>query len=232
MINYSLTNELRELAAGYVLDDLEPAEVNRVEQLIEDNPAFREEVRQLQGVMGTIATSVPQMQPPAGLHDQIMAAINAPNSSSEMNINQVFVNLGHWLEEVFEPFWESPEALNLAFSTRRTPGLQEALIQRGKAIELGSDNQVQSVVLLMGITAQSHEKVSISIQLHPVSRQRYLPSNLQLTLLSESEEVLRSIEAGPQDNYIKLPRFTINSGVQFSVQIQLHEFTCTENFIV
>jgi len=228
MINSSLSDELQELAAGYVLDDLEPEEVSRVEQLIEENPAFLAEIRELQGVMGAIASSVPQRQPPAGLLDQVMAAVDSPQEKTEANLSQLFVNLGHWLDEIFEPLWESPETLNLAFTARRTADLQEAAIQRGKVIELGA----QSVVLLMGVTAQENSQVRVSIQLHPQPQQRYLPANLQLTLLSESEQILRSVQTGHADNYIKLPRFTVTAGVQFSLQLHLDQFSGTEKFVV
>lgn len=233
MANSPLSNELQELAAGYVLDDLEDAEVAQVEKLMGENPALLEEIRQLQGVMGTMASGVPQMQPPAGLLDKIMAAVGSPNSVPQVDVDQMLVNLGRWLDEIFEPLWQPPEALNLAFSVRRTTtGLKETIIKRGKVIELGQQTEAQVVVLLVEVTPQSEEQISVSIQLHPQPEQRYLPENLQLTLLSASGEGLRSIKASNADNYIKLPRFTVNSGFQFSLQISLNEFNCIENFVV
>jgi hypothetical protein len=232
MTTSPLSNELQELAAGYVLDDLETAEVAQVERLMGENPAFLEEIRQLQAVTGIMASSIPQMQPPKGLLDKIMATVAPPDPPTQVDPNQGLVNLGGWLNEIFESLWQPPEALNLAFSARRTAGLKEAAIQRGRVIELGTRPEAQGVVLLVGVTAQPEGQVRVSIQLHPRPEQRYLPANLQLSLRSESGEVLQSVEASQEDNYIQLPRFTVTSGFQFNLQINLDQFSFTERFVV
>ncbi len=40
------SDELELLAAGYVLDDLDEAEMAQVEQLIQSSPAMREQIQQ------------------------------------------------------------------------------------------------------------------------------------------------------------------------------------------
>lgn len=74
IINSPLSNKLKKLAVGYVLDDLEPTEIVEVEKLMGENPDLLKEIQQLQAVMGIMATNVPQMQPPADLLDKIMEA--------------------------------------------------------------------------------------------------------------------------------------------------------------
>lgn len=74
MVNSMLSNELKELAVGYVLDELEPAEIIRVERLMKENPELIEEIRELQSTMGIIVSSVPEIEPPADLLDKIMDA--------------------------------------------------------------------------------------------------------------------------------------------------------------
>ena len=68
------SDELELLAAGYVLDDLDEAEMAQVEQLIQSSPAMREQIRQSLAVMGILATDAPQISPPVGLKDKITQA--------------------------------------------------------------------------------------------------------------------------------------------------------------
>lgn len=229
MSNSPLSNELQELAAGYVLDDLDSPEVVQVERLMQENPAFLAEIKQLQAVTAIMVSSVPQQQPPAGLLDKIMAEISP---TPQVDLSQVLVNLGQWFDNIFEPLWQPPESLNLAFSAWRTTELQEATIKRGKLIEWETDHAPQAVILLATIANQTEGKVSVSFQLYPSSAQNYLPENIELNLLSTSGEVLRLVKARSQDNYIRLPRFTVNSGFEFSLQIKLEQFSLTEQFVV
>ena len=74
MVHSQLSNQLQELAAGYVLDDLDATEKIKVEQLMQDNPSFLREIQELQAVMGSMATNVPLIQPPDHLFNQVMNA--------------------------------------------------------------------------------------------------------------------------------------------------------------
>jgi hypothetical protein len=75
MINSTLSDETKHLAAAYVLDELEPSEVELVERLMLENPALRQEVRELQMVLGGLALDVPQLQPPAHLRAKVLQAL-------------------------------------------------------------------------------------------------------------------------------------------------------------
>ena len=235
MVNSPLSNELQELAAGYVSDDLEPADVAQVERLMGENPALRKEIRQLQAIMGAMASSVPQMKPPSHLLDKIMAEIDPPKADLQVDMNHMLVNLGRWFDDIFEPLWQPPAALNLAFSSRRKTEVTQQSIRRGKIIEFeseNSENDVQAFILLIEIIAQPEGKISVSIQVYPQPGQWHLPANLELKFISKAGEVLQSIQARSEDNYIKLPRFTASSKFQFSLQINLNEFSRTEKFIL
>ncbi len=72
MTNSTLFDKTQELAAGYVLDALEPSEIELVERLMLENPALRQEVRELQMVLGGLALDVPQLQPPAHLRARVL----------------------------------------------------------------------------------------------------------------------------------------------------------------
>jgi hypothetical protein len=74
--------ELKELAAGYVLDELDPQETQRLEVLLQENPLLRQEVRLLQATLGLMAADVPAMMPPPGLRDRTLQAFSAASSSA------------------------------------------------------------------------------------------------------------------------------------------------------
>jgi Anti-sigma-K factor rskA len=72
MINSALPDETKELAAAYVLDELELSEVAAFERMMVENPALRQEVRELQTILGGLALDVPQLQPPTHLRAQVL----------------------------------------------------------------------------------------------------------------------------------------------------------------
>ncbi len=232
MNNSPLSENLQELAAGYVLDDLEAEELARAERLMNDNPAFLREVRHLQTVTGEIINTIPRLQPPPYLLDKIMVALTESAPRGGVDVGQMLVNLGVWLEETFQPLWQSPEELNLAFSARRGANVAEPSIKRGKVIRLNSGMGDRNVILLVGITPLEDRRITVNIQLYPGAGESPLPANLELALLGENGEVLRSIQSRQDDNYIKLPGFTVNSGFRFLIQISWEQFIQTENFVV
>jgi anti-sigma-K factor RskA len=70
-----LTDEIKELAAGYVLDELAPDEMVAFEQMMSAHVAVRQEVRELQIALGGLAVDVPQLEPPAYLRAKTLAAL-------------------------------------------------------------------------------------------------------------------------------------------------------------
>ncbi|MCG9889884.1 MAG: anti-sigma factor [Thermosynechococcaceae cyanobacterium MS004] len=75
MIHSTLPDDIKELAAGYVLDELEPEELVIFEQMMLNNAAVRQEVRELQMLLGGLAVDVPQLTPPAHLRTKTLAAL-------------------------------------------------------------------------------------------------------------------------------------------------------------
>lgn len=69
-----LSDNIKELAAGYVLDDLDPDERTTFEQMMLTDAALRQEVRDLQIALGGLAMNVPQLEPPAHLRAKTLAA--------------------------------------------------------------------------------------------------------------------------------------------------------------
>jgi len=150
---------------------------------------------------------------------------------------KVPVNLSQWLNNLFETGWQSLEALfpesdNLTFSFRRTSSLRETQVRRVKLIDLGTQLEGQGVMLMIGLTAEADERISVRVQLHPANANSYLPVKIILALLSESGTILKSVEAGSEDNYIQLQRFKCSPGLSFSLRITLDDFSFTEHFTV
>jgi anti-sigma-K factor RskA len=75
MTNSILTDEIKELAAGYVLDELDPDEMAAFEQIMSEHVAVRQEVRELQIALGSLVVDVPQLEPPAHLRAKMLAAL-------------------------------------------------------------------------------------------------------------------------------------------------------------
>ena len=73
-MNRRLSDEFQELAAGYILDDLDEDQSDEIERSMQTDEALRQELQELQAVMGILANDAPPMQPPAYLRDRILQA--------------------------------------------------------------------------------------------------------------------------------------------------------------
>jgi Protein of unknown function (DUF1822) len=141
------------------------------------------------------------------------------------------IKLGQWLQGVVAEGWQAiddlinPEA-HLALSLRN----QGTGAKRGKLIDLGIQLQGQSTVLLLNITEDAGENLSVLVQLHPVGQNQYLPPHVTLTLLSQSGEMLQEVCSRTQDNYIQLKSFKGRSGTPFSIMIRHDDFSLCEDF--
>jgi Anti-sigma-K factor rskA len=80
MQNFTLTEETKALAAGYVLDELDPEELVAFEQMLHADVAVQQEVRELQMVLGGLALDVPPLTPPAHLRAKTLAALGIDDS--------------------------------------------------------------------------------------------------------------------------------------------------------
>jgi hypothetical protein len=105
-------------------------------------------------------------------------------------------------------------------------------VDRSKLIDLQLELQRRSVVLLVGIVAQSDGEVRVLVQIHPGKNERIIPHQLQLSYLDENGAILRTVVARTNDNYIQLPSFTCSVGTEFSIQLQLNSCLAIERFVV
>jgi Protein of unknown function (DUF1822) len=147
-------------------------------------------------------------------------------------------NLSQWFENIFHNAWQSIEMLlnldetTLAVSFRNNSGFNEIRVTGAKVIDLGMQVEGKSVVLLVALTPEDDEKVSIRVQLHPTSDNIYLPSNLKLVLISQSGKILQESQSRAHDNYIQLKRFKSTYGNRFSIQVALNDVSVREEFLL
>ncbi|MBD2729696.1 DUF1822 family protein [Nostoc sp. FACHB-892] len=152
--------------------------------------------------------------------------------------SQVRVNLSFWLEGIYDNAWEAIETFlpfnstSLAFNFRSSSGFGVGSIKRAKLIDLGMEIESQKLVLLVALIPEDNQQVSIRVQLHPTNEEFYLPANIKLALLLESEEIIQSVQAREQDNYIQLKRFDGEVGECFSIQVAFDSYQIKENFVI
>jgi len=99
-----------------------------------------------------------------------------------------------------------------------------------KLIDLGMELQGQRVVLLVNVTEEADNQLSVLVQLHPAGEERYLPPQIALTLLSQAGKKLQEFRSRTQDNYIQLKSFKGRSGIPFSIAVSLGDIYLCENF--
>jgi len=153
-------------------------------------------------------------------------------------ISKTTVNLGQWFSSAFAAGWQSLDTLinsdtgNLAFAFRQNGASRKLTVEAAKIIDLGMQFGNKSVTLLIGLTKENDNQISIRIQLYPDSQENYLPKNIKLKLRSRSGKVLQELESRSQDNLIQLKRFTCPIGKKFSIEVALDNLSITEDFTI
>jgi Protein of unknown function (DUF1822) len=109
-------------------------------------------------------------------------------------------------------------------------------MRRVKVLQLldagASSKEDQVLLLLVSVEPEADNRWGIQIQLRSENSTTTLPADLTLVLLASDDEVLRSVVTRDQDNAIQLPRFRLNSGTEFKIQVQLGTTTLIESFLV
>ena len=145
------------------------------------------------------------------------------------------IKLSRWLQGVTDESWLTIDAisnpeLNLAFSTRSV----EKETKKAKVIDLGIDNGSKKVALVVNISPDKivtiSEKINVSVQLYPMSGEKFLPQNIKLILISKAGKILQEVTSRVQDNYIQLKPFKGEPGKRFSIQFNLGNMIFREQF--
>lgn len=149
----------------------------------------------------------------------------------------VATRLSDWFQSAMGEGWQSVEMLlgkssaSLVSQFRNAEVLDGSLARRAKPVQLTARHQSQTVVLLMQLNPEPDDRVGVVIQLHPSPALAHMPAGIELCLCSPLGNVLQTVRAESQDDYIQLTRFRCPVETQFQVQIQLGELVVVESFI-
>jgi Protein of unknown function (DUF1822) len=162
---------------------------------------------------------------------QRFVALRQGATSIQTELSTATTRLSGWLQNAFTTGWQAVEdflgadaELALAFRQTATPA---TTVRRVKALQLAE----RGLLLLVSVEPEADERLGIQIQLRSDNAET-LPPDLTLTLLSSDDEVLRSVVTRDRDNAIQLPRFRLDSGTEFRLQVQLDTTTLIESFLV
>ncbi|MEL6457526.1 MAG: DUF1822 family protein [Cyanobacteria bacterium J06636_27] len=145
-------------------------------------------------------------------------------------------SLSAWLQNIYEDSWEAVDTFfnldnrSLAFNLRNSSTLDDS-ISRAKLINIGTQSEPQTVVMVVGAMSYANQNISIDVKLLPVD-DKYLPPNIRLSLVSESAEIIQEVQSRTQDNSIQLKLFEGEAGECFSIRVTNDANHITENFII
>jgi hypothetical protein len=141
----------------------------------------------------------------------------------------LMTNLRDWLNHSFTASWQAIEDLlnpeELA-AIRQTQVAEPTWTRRVKVLDLPA----QPILLMMALTPEEDDRISVKVQVRPVERSLCLPLDLTLALISAAGDRVQSVQARDQDNSIQLKQFKCPVGTQFSLQLALEEDVVTEAF--
>jgi Protein of unknown function (DUF1822) len=173
---------------------------------------------------------------PAYVHQLQQAPTPSPWADPRPHLNRPAITLKHWLEGIFEPGWQTIEAMldreKLDLVAVRTMTVLQTDIRRAKLIDFGMQLGDQSVVLSLGVNANIDGTIGVLVQLFPGLGTPRLASQLKLVMLSDAGEILQEVCSRGHDNYIQLRSFRGVPGDQFGIQVACDSIRVTENFVL
>lgn len=141
------------------------------------------------------------------------------------NAIQALINLLRTSQDD-ETLWTAVESL-----LQIDPGNPAAGVSRVRLIDLGMQLAGYTVALAVALIKKVDQQVGILLRVYPTGNEAYLPTNLKLILLDESEQMLREVTARRADIYIQI-KLSGQSGEQFTVRLALGNASITEDFMI
>jgi hypothetical protein len=139
------------------------------------------------------------------------------------------IQLGQWLQNVFEEGWQSLESLlgqeQLALNVRQVD-VSETAVRRVKLLNLPD----RALLLLVILEPEADGRIGVRSQLRSRDASFNLPASLQLSLISSTGDIIQSVQSRLQDDVIQLRRFRSALGTQFSLQVAIDNTVITEDF--
>ena len=154
--------------------------------------------------------------------------------TSRVMLEETIVNLSQWLEGIYTRGWETTRELlsasenNLAFSFRSAETEIESSLKRGKILNL--EAELGRVILLVEVEETELSEKIITVQLYPVEND-YVPEQIQLQILDNSNTVFATAISTNRDNFLQL-KIHGTSGERFRVEVVTKNITVRENFII
>ena len=125
-----------------------------------------------------------------------------------------------------ETLWTAVESL-----WQIDPGNPAAGVSRARLIDLGMQLAGYSVALAVALIQKLDQQVGILLRVYPTDNEAYLPTNLKLILLDESEQILREVTARRADVYIQI-KLSGYPGEKFSIRVALRDTSITDDFVI
>jgi hypothetical protein len=137
---------------------------------------------------------------------------------------QSLVNLLRTTEDD-EALWAGVESL-----WKLDPGNPAAGVRRNKVIDLGMQVAGEAVALAVAIVPKG-EQIAVLLQVYPIENDAYLPADLQLMILDDAGQILKTVTARQADACIQL-KLSGAVGERFGVRVALGEVGLTESFVL
>ncbi len=125
-----------------------------------------------------------------------------------------------------ETLWTAVESL-----WQIDPGNPAAGVSKVRLIDLGMQLAGHTVALAVALIKKADQQVGVLLRVYPTGNEAYLPTDLKLILLDDSEQILREVMARRADIYIQI-KLSGKLGEQFSVRVALGDASITEDFML
>ena len=155
-------------------------------------------------------------------------------ADDSLKVNNNLVNLKQWFENIFDAGWQEIESLlrtQPAYVASRLRSSKGDLVSRGKLINLGKLLTEQAVVLVVTLTPDNDQEMDVIVEVHPTSKENYLPPNLHLTLLDCDGASVMEAQTRSSNKNIQL-EFSCEIGERFSVKLALGDVSTIEDFVI
>ncbi|MBF2026980.1 MAG: DUF1822 family protein [Oscillatoriales cyanobacterium C42_A2020_001] len=160
--------------------------------------------------------------------------LEEPRRQGDRSSASTPIQLGQWLQNLFEVGWQTLEEAfqrdsEMAVNLRQQPIPPDSGLTRVKTIALDADWQM--VRLALTVAPELDGRRRITVQLFPAAGATYLPTDLQLSLKTLSDEVIQAVNASSESHYLQLRPFKCASGREFRLYIQIGDRAIMETIV-
>lgn len=197
--------------------------------------------------LGNASVAFPRLAVPFALWGALLERDEWRQRLYEQRIQQdqtvdVVVSLSQWLRGQFSAAWQiveevlPPQQLAAAWRTRnelqQSDRLQNPVfdVNRVKVLNFGTQASSEQIALLIGVTPVSATEVNIGVQICPVGDRSYLPREVQVRLLDETQTEIGQASAAVTET-IQL-QFGGRQGESFSLEVRCGDESITEAFLI